>query len=274
MNAMREKTVLVTGATSGIGERTALELARKGARLLLHGRTPERVGAARDRILAEVPDADVVPVVADLWEQRAVRDMAERIRSSESSLNVVVHSAGVFMTHRELTPDGRETTLAVNHLAPFLLTVSLLPLLEHSAPARVVTVSSVAHFRGRIDFTDLDSAADYDGYQAYANTKLMNVLFSRELAVRTAGSGVTSNSLHPGVIDTKLLHRGFPGQHGADVGVGAATPVYLASSPEVDDVTGRYFVNQHQALPSPAVEDAALRHRLWQASEALTALRG
>jgi retinol dehydrogenase-14 len=169
-----------------------------------------------------------------------------------------------------LTADGNETTFAVNHLAAYALTALLNRLLLESAPARVITVSSVAHFRGRIPLDDPAYSGTYDAYTAYADSKLANVLFAFEAAGRFAGTDITSNALHPGVIESKLLRTGFPAQSGSSPEVGAATSVYLASSPEVDDTTGRYFVNQHPAHPAPESLDHGLRESLWQLSEELT----
>jgi NAD(P)-dependent dehydrogenase (short-subunit alcohol dehydrogenase family) len=270
MPDMAGKTVLVTGATSGIGLRTALELARMHARILVHGRTAHSAAAAVAAIREEVPAAVLVPLAADLAELAAVRGLAAQVKASTDRLDVLINNAGVYMPEHVETADGFETTLAVNHLAPFALTVLLDDMLVHSAPARIITVSSVAHFRGLIDFEDLNHEHSYDAYGAYADSKLANVLFAFEAASRFSGTGVTSNTLHPGVIETKLLRTGFPGQHGAGTDVGAATSIYVASSSEVDDVTGRYFVNQHPAAASPLAGDHELRNRLWETSELLT----
>jgi NAD(P)-dependent dehydrogenase (short-subunit alcohol dehydrogenase family) len=267
---MTGKTVLVTGASSGIGARTALELARMGARVLVHARDDANARRAADEILASVPKADLIPIAADLSSMSAVRGLAERVTRQTDRLDVLINNAGVYMPDRIETEDGIETTFAVNHVAAFALTALLDDTLARSAPSRIVTVSSVAHFRGVIDFDDPGHKRHYDPYVAYASSKLANVLFSAEAAARFAGSGVTSNSLHPGVIDTKLLRAGFPGQSGADVAVGAATPVYVASSPELADVSGRYFVNQHPAQASSLADDQELRIRLWEITERLS----
>jgi NAD(P)-dependent dehydrogenase (short-subunit alcohol dehydrogenase family) len=261
------KTVLVTGATSGIGLETAAQISRMGARVIVHGRSREKVIDAMSVIGGELQ-----PLVADLSSFAQVRSAAAEVLATNDRLDVLVNNAGVYMPHRVVTADGFETTLEVNHLAPFLMTNLLLARLADSAPSRVITVSSVAHFRGVLDFDDLNLERFYDPYTAYATTKLMNVMFAFGLAARVAGTGVSSNALHPGVIDTKLLAAGFPRQHGASPAVGAATPVYLASSEEVEDTTGRYFVNQHPAEVSPLARDEALRARLWNVSERMTGL--
>jgi retinol dehydrogenase-14 len=270
LDDMTGKTVVVTGATSGLGFETALQLGRMGARVLAHGRTLARAGEAVDELERRTGGGDFVPIAADLSSISDVRDLAAQIERATARLDVLVNNAGVYMSDRALTADGNETTFAVNHLAAYALTALLNRLLLESAPARVITVSSVAHFRGRIPLEDPTYAGAYDAYGAYADSKLANVLFAFEAAARFAGTDITSNTLHPGVIDTKLLQAGFPGQSGSSPEVGAATSVYLASSPEVDDTTGRYFVNQHPAHPAPESLDHGLRESLWQLSEELT----
>lgn len=270
MPGMHGKTVLVTGATSGIGRETAVQLARMGARVLVHGRTEESAVTACASIARDAYSDRVTPVSGDFSSLAQVGALATSVRRTSDRLDVLVNNAGVYMDARVLSADGHEMTWAVNHLAHFALTLSLGDLLAASAPARVVTVSSVAHFRGEIDLTDMERERGYDGYGAYAASKLMNVLFAHDLASHWAGTGVTSNTLHPGVIDTKLLHAGFPGQQGASPAIGAATVVYLASSLEVEDTTGRYFVNQHPAHATPQLEDRELRHGLWALSEEIT----
>lgn len=272
MSDMTGRTVLVTGATSGIGRETAAQLASMGARVFVHGRTPESAGRTVRELEDAVGNGLLEPISADLASLSAVRGLAEEVGRRTEHLHVLVNNAGVYMPHRTLTPDGNETTFAVNHLASFAVTLLLSGLLEDSAPARVITVSSVVHFRGRIPLEDPAYSACYDASAAYADSKLANILFAFEAAGRMASAGVTSNALHPGVIDTKLLRTGFPGSNGASPAAGASTPVYLAASPEVEDVTGRYFVNRHPAQPAPAALDHDLRERLWAVSENLTGI--
>ena len=266
---MSGRTVLVTGATSGIGERTALELARMGARVLVHGRTREKAERAAAGMAVAAPGAVPIPVFGDFSVIDEVRGVAEQTLAATDRLDVLVNNAGTYMPTYVETVDGIETTFQVNHIGAFVLTTLLDDLLAASAPSRIITVSSVAHFRGVLRLDDDEPMSPYDAYEAYATSKLANVLFAVEAASRFYGTGVTSNSLHPGVTDTKLLRLGFPDSQGADVSVGAATPVYLASSPDVEDVTGRYFVNQHPATATPLVEDRALRARLWDVSQTL-----
>lgn len=271
MSDMHGKTVLVTGATSGIGLATAVQLARMGAHVLVHGRTDDSSVAAAARISGDAHSDRVTHVSADLSSLEDVRRLAEAVTGRVERLDVLVNNAGVFMPTRVETIDGLETTWAVNHLAHFILTLLLAELLTESTPARVIHVSSVAHFRGAVDLNDLDwRRREYDGYLAYAASKLMNVLFAFELGHRWAGTGITSNAMHPGVIDTKLLMAGFPGQRGASPELGAATAVYLATSPEVEDTTGRYFVNQHAARASQSADDMDLRQGLWRVCERLS----
>jgi NAD(P)-dependent dehydrogenase (short-subunit alcohol dehydrogenase family) len=201
-----------------------------------------------------------------------VRACGEEIVKRFPRLDVLLHNAGVFMKDRTLTVDGFETTFAVNHLAPFLLTHLLNGLLLQSAPARIVTVSSITHFNCPWDPGNLQGEMRYDGRNAYSLSKLANVLFTVEVARRFEGSGVTATCLHPGVVATKLLRAGFGSMSAASTERGAGTSVYLADSPEVEGVTGRYFVNQREAEPSPLARDVAVRMRLWELSEQYTGI--
>jgi NAD(P)-dependent dehydrogenase (short-subunit alcohol dehydrogenase family) len=199
----------------------------------------------------------------------AVRTAAASLIERYPAIHVIVHNAGVYMTGRVLTGEGFEMTFAVNHLAPHLLTGLLLGHLRKSGRARIVTVSSMVHMRAKIDFENLQGEKHYDGYSAYGLSKLANVLFTLELAERLRGTDVTATCLHPGVIATKLLRAGFGSSQGGSVESGAQTSVYLVSSPDVEGVTGAYFVDKKQATPSPLASDAALRRRLWEVSDAL-----
>jgi NAD(P)-dependent dehydrogenase (short-subunit alcohol dehydrogenase family) len=266
-----KRTVLVTGATDGIGRETALALAGSGMRVLVHGRDRRRTESTCDELRARVPGTQAEPLVADLSSLAAVRSLAAEVRSRTGRLDVLIHNAGVFMKRRQLSGDGYEMTFAVNHLAPFLLTALVGDLLAASAPARVVTVSSVAHQRGKLDFDNLQSERSFDGYGAYSTSKLANVLFAFELAARRCLDGITSNALHPGVVTTKLLHEGF-GSTGISPADGARNSVYLATSPEVEGISGMYFDNFRPGRVAPAAEQADLRDRLWIVSERLTGL--
>lgn len=269
--SLDSRVILITGATDGIGRATARELARAGARVLIHGRTEASAAAAREEIAAATGNTRLGAVGADLSSMAAVRELAARIRREERALHVLLHNAGVYMHERTLTPDGLETTFAVNHLAPFLLTLELLDLLRSSVPARVITVSSVAHQRARFDAGNLQGERRFDAYDAYALSKLANILFTYELAERLSGSGVTATCLHPGVIGTKLLKAGFPDLQGGTVEEGAATSVFLAADPAAASATGAYFIGAKAQKSSPASRDPKLRRELWTISERLCA---
>lgn len=278
MTRMDGKTVLVTGASSGIGMATAGKLAALGARVVIVSRTQPRGAKARDELLRATPGASIEMLVADLATTTAIRKLAEAFQKKHTRLDVLVNNAAVLTSTRKLTPEGFEMQFFVNHLAYFLLTGLLLDVLRASAPARVVNVSSTAHSRGVIDFDDLQLAEAYRGWQAYANTKLMNVLFTYELARRLEGTRVTANCLHPGVIHTNLM-RNFSsvmqmawnatGRFFKKPDDGAETPVYLASSPEVESVTGRYFKYCKPLGTSQVSYDKDVQRRLWKESERL-----
>ncbi|MBI5429463.1 MAG: SDR family oxidoreductase [Nitrosomonadales bacterium] len=258
------KTLLVTGATDGIGLEIAKELAGSGHKVVLHGRNEEKVLHTRAVIAHSTPNAVLHTVQADLSDPAAICRMAQELNAHLPQLDVLINNAGVYMPERKLTKDGFEMTLAVNHLAPFLLTSLLLPLLKKSAEPRVVTVSSVAHMSGRIEFGNMNGERGFDAYHAYANSKLANALFACELARRVPR--LCSNSLHPGVIDTKLLHAGFD-MTGDTVSTGARTPVYLAVSPDVKGISGKYFDRCAAVQPAPFALDRRLAQQLWTWSE-------
>ena len=275
---MTGRTVLVTGGTGGIGLATAAGLAGLGARVGIVGRDAARGEAAAARLRGAGGLVDVF--TADLSAQREVRRLAGEVLAAYPRLDVLVNNAGGYWATRHTTEDGLERTFAVNHLAPFLLTDLLLERLRASAPARVVTVSSGAQAMGRIDLDDLQGVRGYSGQRAYNQSKLANVLFTYELARRLEGSGVTANVLHPGVVRTNFGREDAKGWMRLLLPVvrpflkspeqGAATSVYLASSPEVEGVTGRYFVDRRAKDSSRASRDAALAARLWERSAQLT----
>ncbi|HEX5970264.1 MAG TPA: SDR family oxidoreductase [Intrasporangium sp.] len=283
---MSGRTVLVTGATGGIGRATAAGLAGLGARVGIVGRDRDRAEAAASAIRGVSPASYVDVFVADLSLQGEVRRLAAEVLTTYEGLNVLVNNVGGFWATRHVTADGIEHTFAVNHLAPFLLTTLLLERLEASGPARVVTVSSGAHTLGTIDFADLQGERHYSGPHAYNQSKLANVLFTYELARRLGSGPVTANALHPGMVRTGF---GAEDQQAAwkivaplvrpflrSPARGALTSIHLAASPEVEGVTGTYFADRRPKQSSALSRDPAVAARLWQVSTdlvATTALR-
>ena len=273
----------MTGASSGIGAAAALELARRGMRVQAVGRDPERV-AELGRALREAGGpAQPEPLRADLSSQAEVRELAAALLERCPRIDALVNNAGVVMKTRELTADGRETTFAVNHLAPFLLTGLLLPRLREGGgpPARVVTTSSDAHYRGRLRLDDLDGERRWSSWGAYCDSKLANVLFTRSLAAREDAGAVVAHCLHPGVIRTRLF-RGTRGPMRAGFAAaslffaapetGAETIVHLATDEAPSRMTGLYWSRSSVATPSDRALDDDLAEDLWEASERLTGL--
>ncbi len=280
---LQDKVMLITGATSGIGRATALELARLGATVVLVGRSQVKVEATVDAIWRATGNPSVEFLVADLSVLTEVCRLADEFKRRHDRLDVLVNNAGAYFTTRQESAEGFEMTLVLNHLSPFLLTYRLLDVLQASAPARIVTVSSDAHRSARLDFDDLRNHRKYRGFRAYSRSKLMNVLFTYELARRLAGTGVTANALHPGFVASN-----FGKNNGDMTGVGMAvasrlfaispekgarTSIYLASSPEVEGVSGQYFARCRAVRSSPASYDEAAARYLWEVSEALVGLR-
>ena len=268
--AMKGRTVLVTGSTDGIGRATALGLARMGAKVFLHGRDPEKGRRVREEIARTTGSDQLDLFIADLSSQRQVRKLAAEVAEKHKRLHVLINNAGTFQVERKLTEDGLETTFAVNYLAPFLLTHELLELLEESSPSRIINVASIAHLNAKVDWNNLQGERWYDGFQAYALSKLGIVLFTYELAERLKGSPVTANCLHPGVIRTKLLRAGFGDYPGGPPEKGARTPIYLASSPEVEGVSGEYFMECRPARSSSLSYNKDLQERFWELAETYT----
>lgn len=281
---MQGRTVLITGATSGIGRATALALAAQGAQLIVVARDPARGEALLRDLSAAAPGTPAADLrLADLSSLADVRRLAREVRASHSQLHALINNAGGVHQTRQTTVDGLELTFALNHLAYFVLTNELLDLLRATPGARIVNVSSSAQAQGHIDFGDLQGERKYAPMRAYFPSKLANVLFTYELARRLAGSGVTVNALHPGVVNSN-----FGGQIRGPMGLamslikrfgsvspaqGAGTTVYLATSPEVEGVSGRYFERQ-KAVPSGKESyDQAIAGRLWDVSEQLTGER-
>lgn len=278
---MAGRTVLVTGATSGIGLTTSLALAGLGARVGVVGRDEQRTAAAVEAVRAVPGSGGADAFLADLSDLRQVRSLAAQVLAAYPRLDVLVNNAGGFWGSRRVTVDDLEWTFAVDHLAPFLLTTLLQQRLRESAPARVVTVSSDAHRTGRIDFDDLQAVRGYSGMRAYAQAKLANILFTRELARRLAGSGVTANAVHPGAVRTGfgredaslvmgLVIRVF-GRFMKSPQEGARTSVYAASAPELAEVNGAYLAKARVVQPHRRAQDDDAAARLWAVSEELLA---
>jgi len=261
----RRKTILVTGSTDGIGKATALALARLGHRVLVHGRDREKGRAVLGEIRAETGSTDHGLFIADLSTLEGIRGLGTDVNDRYERLDVLVNNAGVYQPERVLTADSLETTFAVNLLAPFFLSHLLQPLLAAAAPARIVNVASGAHFDARsMDWENLQGEREYDGWGAYARSKLGVVLVTSALARRLDPVQVTVNCLHPGVICTKLLFSAFPSYPCDPPEAGARTPVYLATSPTVAGVTGKYFDGMKEAGPSRIARDRDTQEQLWK----------
>ena len=275
------KVCMVTGATSGIGKVAARELAKRGAVVVVVGRNEARSKATVCQIRQQTANASVEFLLADLSSQQEIRRLAREFESRYPRLDVLVNNAGAIMLSRRESVDGIEMTLALNHLAYFLLTNLLLDTLKSSAPARIVNVSSNSHEGAKLDFDDLQNRRRYWGFRAYAWSKLENILFSYELARRLEGTGVTVNALHPGLVGTNFLaNNGALGRllkmlvviKGISPERGARTSIYLASSPELETVTGRYFFQEQEVPSSSASYDEDAARRLWQLSAEMTGL--
>lgn len=278
---MKGKTYLVTGANAGIGKATALGLARMGATVVLVCRNRERGEAAQAEIIAASGNTAVDLLIADLSSQEAIRQLAVEFKHRYQNLHGLINNAGVAKKERTLTADGIETTLAVNHLAPFLLTNLLLDTLNASAPARIVNVSSMVHKWGQIDFDDLQGEKQYDMDKAYNQSKLANILFTYELARRLEGTAVTVNSLEPGMVATDFgqEYTGFKGFMNKAWRIfmkspaqGAETSIYLATALEVSGISGKHFVKKQVVTSAKATYDLEMARRLWDMSAELTGL--
>jgi NAD(P)-dependent dehydrogenase (short-subunit alcohol dehydrogenase family) len=280
---MSPPLVLVTGSSDGIGKETAAQLCDRGARVILHGRDPQRLAAAAQEIDRRTGNWPVAQEVADLATLGEVRRFAARLSDHHPRIDVVINNAGVYMGKRVLTDDGFETTFAVNHLAGLALADALLPALRESPQGRVVFVSSGAHLSARLVWDTLPgeprepagarAEQDYDGFDAYALSKLANVMTAVELGRRLRGSTITVNACHPGVVATKLLRAGFGGYGTDSLQEAAATSVYLALAPELSQATGGYYARKAPARMHPVCSERALTARFYEKSCALADLR-
>ena len=280
---MQNKTILITGGSSGIGLQTAKILAKKGATIYIVGRNAEKTIQAVEETKTDSGNNQVDFFIADLSSQKQIRKLAEEIKAKLGRLDVLINNAGGVSQTLQFTEDNIELTFATNHLSYFLLTNLLLDLLKRSAPARIVCVSSNSHYPGRIDFNDLNMTNKYWGMAAYECSKVCNVLFTMELAERLKGSGITVNALHPGKVKTAigLKNTGFLYKIvwklattflAISVEKGAETSIYLASSKEVENITGKYFSDCKEKIPSAYSQTPRLKEKLWEVSERLTSL--
>jgi NAD(P)-dependent dehydrogenase (short-subunit alcohol dehydrogenase family) len=279
-NSHADHVGVVTGASSGIGLYTALGLARTGMRVVMVGRDRARTEAARRFVTERAGAAQVDIALADFSRLAEVRRLAEELLAGHERLDLLVNNAGLMSPHYRLSADGFELTFAVNHLAPFLLTNLLLDRLKASAPSRIVTVASAAHRGQRLDLGTLGKGADWGQLKAYGRSKLCNILFTRELAARLAGSGVVATCLHPGVVATGI------GQHGGIIELGwrllkpfmigpekgAETSLFLATEPDPSPFHGGYVIGKTLARPDPAALDAGVARRLWDESARMVGL--
>jgi len=273
---MNGKICLVTGGTNGIGKATAQALAQMGATVVIVGRDAQKAARVTGEIRAASGNQNVDWLLADLSSQQDIRRLAAEFKTKYPHLHVLLNNAGGTFSIRQLSVDGIEMTFALNHLAYFLLTNLLLEPMVASAPARIINVSSDAHSGGKIDFENLQGERSYSSFGPYGNSKLANILFTTELARRLEGTGVTANALHPGLTSTGFGQNN-PGLLMKIMGAviplvarspkkGAETSIYLASSPEVQSITGKYFVNCKVTQPASQATDRAVAKRLWDIS--------
>ncbi len=273
---MQNKTTLITGANTGIGFATATALAAKGATVILHARNEEKANDAKQRLLQKQPSATVDIAFADLASQAQILKMVESINNKYPKLDVLINNAGIITKVFQKTEDGFEMQFGVNHMAPFLLTNLLLPQLKAAKSARIVNVSSDAHYRCKgIDLGNINNPEGYGGFDAYCRTKLCNVLFTKSLAKRVANDGIVVNALHPGVVSTSIgeKHMGWTGLFWKimrpfmrTTEKGAETSVFLATTVEAGKSNGGYFENKKEKKPSRVARDEALAEALWEYS--------
>jgi NAD(P)-dependent dehydrogenase (short-subunit alcohol dehydrogenase family) len=275
------KIALIIGATAGIGKETALGIAKTGATTVLVGRDKTKGEAVVNEIKEKTNNENVGLLVADLFSIAEIRKLADEFKNKYDRLDILVNNAGAIFDRRRKTVDGFERTFALNHLSYFLLTNLLLDLIKQSAPSRIVSVSSIAHqFANKVDFDDLQyKHKKFSAMEAYAQSKLMNVLFTYELARRLQGSSVTANCLHPGGVASnfadntggllKIVAWLYKNTFAISPAKGAETSIYLATSPEVEGVTGKYFDNKREKKSSEASYDVGMQKRLWETSKML-----
>lgn len=270
---IKDKICIITGATSGIGRETAKELAKKGAILVLPIRDSLKGDILKDEILEQVPDAQLDFMHCDLASFASIREFATAFKKKYNNLHVLINNAGIWETKKNLTSDGIEKNFAVNHLAPFLLTNLLLDTIKASAPSRIVNVASDAHKQGKINFSDLEFEKKYSTLGSYAQSKLANILFTKKLSQKLKGTGVTTNCLHPGVVSTNLFDKmpkllmGAMNLFMISPQKGAQTTLFLATSPQVEHVSGEYFAKSKSKKPAPQALRQDTADKLWEISE-------
>ncbi|XP_053399624.1 retinol dehydrogenase 12-like isoform X2 [Mercenaria mercenaria] len=286
---MNGKTVLITGANTGIGKETARDLAHRGARVLLACRDVTKAERAAEDIRKSTENENVVVYILDLASLKSVRQCANEVLTKETRLDVLINNAGVMWTPNVKTADGFDMQFGTNHLGHFLFTNLLLDLVKKSTPSRIINVSSLAHIRGKINFDDLNSEKGFSTMKAYAQSKLANVLFTRELSKRLQGTNVTANSLHPGVVATELvrfidnyvlpvrtfinlMYYGLVKHLNKTPVQGAQTTIYCAVDPGIENVSGKYFSDCAIKEEAPQAQDDEAAARLWKVSEEMVGL--
>jgi NAD(P)-dependent dehydrogenase (short-subunit alcohol dehydrogenase family) len=278
---MQGKVCVITGATAGIGQVAATELARRGAHVVIVGRSAAKCAATQAQIRSASAEASVDSLVADLSSLAETKRLASEVGQRYPRIDVLLNNAGAMFWKRAESADGVEKTFALNHLSYFVLTNLLLPVLKQSGPARIVNVASDAHKGASINFDDIQFKQKYSGWKAYQQSKLANIMFTYELARRIEGTGVTANTLHPGFVRTSFLEafndapagwllKNLGGLIALSPEKGARTSIYLASSPEVAGVSGRYFVKEKPVVSSPQSRDQSTAERLWKLSVEMT----
>lgn len=279
MSDLKGKTVLVTGATAGIGRETALGVAKLGAHVVIVGRNAEKTKRVVEELKSASGNQQIEFLLADLSLLSEVRKLAAAFIERFGTLHVLINNVGAINLKREVTAEGYELTFAMNHLGLFLLSELLTPALQKGAPARIINLSSDAHRAAGINYDDLQSERGYSSFRVYSNSKLMNLLFTRELSRRLADQKITVNAVHPGMVASDFMTKpGIMGKianafvqlFGISPEAGARTSVYLASSPEVEGVTGKYFVKSKARTPSKEAQSDESARRLWELSEKLT----
>ena len=271
-SAIEGKVILITGATDGIGKQTALELAQMGAQILVQGRDLDKTAKTCEELKLQTDNDAIFGFVADFADLNQVRKLVREVTNRFDHLDVLVNNAGTYFKQRLLSAQGYELNFAIGHLAPFLLTNLLLDILLKSPSGRIVTVSSSAHASAVVDFDNLQGEKHFDGWQAYCLSKLGNLYMAFELADHLRDTKVSSNALHPGTIDTKLYRSTGFTYNSRSVVDGAVTSVYLASDPEVEGISGKYFIKKKAVNPAAIAMDNQLRLRFWEESKKLCGL--